>query len=82
MYTQESLAVLFRSTELQRRHERRKRLQLLIKNELELSEEPLTEEERRIHRAALVALQRQNLAFEREQSPGYLKRLWYALLNK
>lgn len=89
MMPPDEVAIMFRKSELQRRELRRialeHELKSLIKrmdNEGMLLHEILTPEEQKIHALANKEIIRQQLAFEREASPGYWTRLWRALLNK
>lgn len=85
----DELATMFRKSELQRRELRRialdREMKSLLKrmdNEGMLLHEMLTPEEQKIHKLANKEIIEQQLAFEREASPGYWQRLWRALLNK
>lgn len=73
------IAQQFREGELRRREARRA---ALLRNEAALASEPLTPFDRQVHAAAVESLKKQQLAFERETSVGYWRRLWAALLNK
>lgn len=75
---QDRLAATFRAQELLRRKDRQQRLI----NELRLLEEKLTPEEQAIHNKVITSFQEAHIAFEKETTPSYWKRLWAAIRNK
>jgi len=80
---QESLKIMFRQQELERRRLRQGRLL----NEVALAGEVLTPEDKAIDEKAVEELKRQRLAYELSLTPHfpsklYWKRLWSALRGR
>lgn len=75
---QHELQQMFRQQELQRRATRR----LHLLNEAKLEQEELDPEAKAADAASKASLIRQQLAYEKETSPGYWTRLWYAILGR
>lgn len=74
----DDLARTMRTAELQRRTQREK----ILLNHAALSDEPLSDYDKKVHEEAMESVREQVLRHEKETTPGYFRRLWNALKGR